>query len=182
MKKIIRPLIGVLLVLTVFSACKKDPVTDPSADFQKQLAADEILIKDYITKNNLTAIRHEKSGVYYILTNPGTGTYAYTDLSKTYITVKYEGRTLDGKVFDSNSQGIYFGPSKIPNGLAGLIVGWQIGLAPKAIGGIVEGGLQKGGKIRLLIPSGYGYGQNAAGAIKANSVLDFDIELVDIQN
>jgi len=40
--------------------------------------------------------------------------------------------------------------------------------------------IKKGGKIKLLIPSALGYGSNAAGSIPANSVLIFDIELLDV--
>jgi FKBP-type peptidyl-prolyl cis-trans isomerase FkpA len=52
-----------------------------------------------------------------------------------------------------------------------LIIGWQIGIPY----------IQKGGKIRLLIPSYYGYGNRAAGSIPANSILDFTITLSNVQ-
>ena len=40
--------------------------------------------------------------------------------------------------------------------------------------------IQKGGKIRLLIPSGYAYGSQAQTQIPGNSILDFTIELIDV--
>jgi len=33
----------------------------------------------------------------------------------------------------------------------------------------------------LIIPSGYAYGTNPTGTIGANSILDFDIELINVQ-
>ena len=55
--------------------------------------------------------------------------------------------------------------------LGGVIMGWQIGLSL----------LQKGGVIRLIIPSSLAYGCRDNGSIKANSILYFDVELVDVQ-
>ena len=71
---------------------------------------------------------------------------------------------------------------QFPNGLNNLIDAWKVALAPKSIGGIVEGGLQNGGRIRIITPSLYGYGRNPSASIPANSILDFDIELVEVKN
>ncbi len=56
--------------------------------------------------------------------------------------------------------------------LGGVITGWQVGIPL----------IQKGGKIRLFIPSGFAYGCEGQGPIPANAVLDFDIELIDATN
>ena len=141
------------------SSCKKNSSVDP----QKQLGIDTNLIKEYLGKNNITAMRHS-SGVYYKIINPGTGTTVYN--SSTSISVLYTGRTLNGSVFDASST------SPRPFILGDMIQGWKIGIPL----------IQKGGKIRLFIPSGYGYGDMDAGKIPANSVLDFEVELVDVQN
>jgi len=153
-------LILILTSLTfAFSACKKNTSVDP----EKQLIADENLIKEFIAKNNITAVRHP-SGVYYQIIAPGSGSVTYS--ANTSVSSNYTGRLLNGSVFDKTTgQPISFK-------LGGVIVGWQIGVPL----------IQKGGKIRLFIPSGYGYGSQAAGSIPPNSVLDFDIELVDVQN
>ncbi|WP_026897824.1 FKBP-type peptidyl-prolyl cis-trans isomerase [Daejeonella oryzae] len=148
----------IALTITI-SSCKKTSSVDP----EKQFAADEVLIKDFIAKNNITAIRHE-SGVYYQIIAPGSGSTIYS--ANTSVSAKYKGRLLSGSVFDEATA------NPISFKLGGVIVGWQIGVPL----------IQKGGKIRLLIPSAYGYGQSSAGSIPANSVLDFDIELVDVQN
>ncbi|HYK77758.1 MAG TPA: FKBP-type peptidyl-prolyl cis-trans isomerase [Daejeonella sp.] len=152
-------LLILLVSVTALSACKKEPSYDP----YKQLAADELLIQDFIAKNNIPAVRHE-SGLYYQIIAPGSGNITYT--TATQVTAKYEGRLLNGQVFDNGGGN----PATFP--LGGVIGGWQIGVPL----------IQKNGKIRLLIPSGYAYGPNAQRGIPANSILDFDVELVDVQN
>ncbi|WP_029286876.1 FKBP-type peptidyl-prolyl cis-trans isomerase [Pedobacter sp. R20-19] len=131
----------------VLNSCKKDEDSD------KQ-------ITNFIEKNNIPATK-DASGLYYQIIKPGTGSFTYP--ANTSITIKYEGRLLDGSVFDN-------GDGKEQNFmLSQLIQGWRIGI-PK---------IQKGGEIRLIIPPGLGYGSSAAGPIPGNSVLDFTIQLSD---
>lgn len=149
----------VALVIGV-SSCKKNSSVDPA----KQAIIDDNLIKDFITKNNIPATRLE-SGVYYQIVSPGTGNFVYSDNAT--ITANYSGKLLNGTVFDK-SKG-----TPISLKLGEFIKGWRLGIPL----------IQKGGKIRLLIPSGYAYGENPpSNAIPVNSVLDFDVELVDVQN
>lgn len=129
------------------NSCKKDEDSD------KQ-------ITNFIEKNNIPATK-DASGLYYQIIKPGTGSFTYP--ANTSITIKYEGRLLDGSVFDN-------GDGKEQNFmLSQLIQGWRIGI-PK---------IQKGGEIRLIIPPGLGYGSSATGPIPGNSVLDFTIQLSD---
>lgn len=151
MIKMIRSLALALVMLTVFNSCKKD-----------QLEVDEKLIKEFIAKNNIPALRHE-SGLYYQIILPGSGS---TVTLNTIVSVKYTGRLLNGSVFDGTTTD----PATFP--LANLIEGWQKGIPL----------IRKGGKLRLLIPSSLGYKQSGSGRIPGNSVLDFDIELVNVQN
>jgi FKBP-type peptidyl-prolyl cis-trans isomerase FkpA len=151
-----------LLVITTvsLSSCLKEG-NDPYIDVQEQLRIDEEIIKKFIADNNIPALRHE-SGVYYQIIEPGSGSHTYTGNSRT--TVNYKGKFLSGSIFDQSTSAITFS-------LGGVIVGWQIGVPL----------IQKGGKIRLLIPSGYAYGASGSRSIPGNTVLDFDIELVDVQ-
>jgi len=142
------------------SSCIKEGV-DPYVQVQEQLAKDEVVIKKFIADNNIPALRHE-TGVYYQILEPGSGNYVYTVNSK--VSTNYKGRLLDGSVFDQSTSAISFP-------LGNVIAGWQIGVPL----------IQKGGKIRLFIPSGYGYGARGSGSIPSNAVLDFDIELVNAQ-
>ncbi|GGI22405.1 FKBP-type peptidyl-prolyl cis-trans isomerase [Pedobacter mendelii] len=140
---------GLLLFSIIFSSCKKDE----SAEKQ---------ITSFIQKNNITAVKHP-SGMYYQIIKPGTGAFAYP--SNTKITIKYEGRLLDGTVID-NGNGV-----ENTFQLNQLIEGWRIGIPL----------IQKGGEIRLIIPSDLAYGSQATGPVPANSVLDFTIQLINVQ-
>lgn len=155
MKKL---LICLVLVLTGFAACTKKDAFDPV----KQAQLDEEKIKEFLAQNNLTMERHPK-GIYYQILNPGSGAAPFN--ANTSVTVKYNLRLLSGQAIPQTTDPISFY-------LGDVIAGWQIGVPL----------IRKGGKVRLLIPSGYAYGPQAQGNIPANSVLDFDIELIDIRN
>jgi FKBP-type peptidyl-prolyl cis-trans isomerase FkpA len=145
-----------LLAVGTFSSCKKEDY-EP----EKQLKVDDALIKDFIAKNSIVAIKHD-SGIYYQIISPGTGNVNYT--GSTQVTVNYEGRLLSGSVFDKSTTPRTFS-------LGDLISGWQIGIPL----------IQKGGKIRLLIPSTLAYMNQARVGIPENSVLDFTVELTNAQ-
>ena len=72
---------------------------------------------------------------------------------------------LDGTVFDSHPT------TPISSLLSDMIQGFQIGLPL----------IQKGGTIKLIIPSSLAYGCNGIGAVPGNSILYFDVELTDVQ-
>lgn len=151
-----RTILLAFICFIAITSCKKDDF-----DAAKQAETDQKLINDYAVANNLTTVQHA-SGLRYVILSPGTGTLKYT--TSTAITAKYVGRLLNGQVFDSSSSGANFT-------LGGVIVGWQVGIPL----------IQKGGKIRLLIPSALAYGNVPNGPIPANSVLDFEIELINAQ-
>lgn len=90
--------------------------------------------------------------------------------------VNYEGRLLDGTVFDSNQQ--------IPFSLAGENDPVPPPIFPTIIPGLREGILtmQRGGKYRVVIPSKFAYGEASQGQIPPNSDLEFEIELVDFRS
>jgi FKBP-type peptidyl-prolyl cis-trans isomerase FkpA len=116
-------------------------------------------IQEYIAAKGWNA-QSTPEGLYYVIDSLGIGT-AYPTINST-VSVKYKGYLLDGTVFDSNQVGISFG-------LRQVIQGWQIGI-PK---------FKKTGRGKLLVPSSLGYGSRAVGSIPANSVLVFEIELLD---
>ncbi len=130
---------------------------------QKQIEQEDVLIKEYIAKNNLQA-QKTPTGLYYVVTEKGTGKQAVAGDS---VKVHYTGKLLDGKVFDSSVQrGV---PFEFQLGRGMVISGWDEGIALMKVG-------EKG---TLLIPSTLGYGaRGAGGAIPPNSILIFDVELV----
>ncbi len=143
------PIITGLLVL-LLAGCGKD---DPERIAEK----DRQTILEYISEHGLDAQEHE-SGVFYVIEREGSGGHP---TASSVVKLNYTGKLLDGKVFDSG-----FGSSLR---LMNTIQGWQYGIPM----------FKKGGEGLLLIPSGLGYGQWPTGSIPANSVLIFEIELID---
>lgn len=164
----------ILVIATLgFSACKKETVDyeaiykEQQAKALEQYGKDTVIINKFIADNNIPAVKDTVFDVYYQIIEPGTGTKP-NDNSP--IKVLYKGSLLNGSVFDTTQKGGKNEPVTF-DALRGLIAGWRIGL-PK---------IKTGGKIRLIIPSGYGYGAQANQGIPANSILDFEIELLEIQ-
>jgi len=145
-----------------FAACKKNvPVDD--YDPNPQFMADTTAIRAFIKTNNIPA-QKDSYGIFYQIIEPGSGSVTYQ--GSTRITADYDGRLLNGTLFDSTKG------SPVSFTLGQVIAGWQIGIQK----------IQKGGKIRLIIPSYYGYGTaSPSSSIPANSVLDFTITLTDVQ-
>lgn len=86
------------------------------------------------------------------------------------VTVQYKGWLTSGKLFDQSTADR---PYSFVEGAHGVIPGWEEGLF----------GMKVGGKRRLIIPPGRGYGAAGAanGLIPPNSVLVFDVELVAVK-
>ena len=136
---------------------------------EQQLKKDDVILQDYIKKNNLKA-QKSPDGIYYIVNTAGTGAKPKTGQ---VVSVQYKGTLLDGKEFDSSAKSNGGKPIQFPLGVGQVIPGWDKGIAL----------LSKGTKGTLLIPSSLAYGQRGAGSdIPADAPLRFDVELVDIQN
>ena len=147
--------LSTLLILTLFISCSKD--NNSTMDFT---AKNELAIKDYIAKNNLTAQRSD-SGLYYVITNPGTGAQP---TASSNVTVAYKGYFTNGTEFDkSTAAGVSFG-------LRQVIQGWTEGIPY----------FKTGGDGVLLVPAHLGYGSNDNRGIPGGSVLIFDVKLLSV--
>ncbi|MDA7803292.1 FKBP-type peptidyl-prolyl cis-trans isomerase [Crocinitomix sp.] len=131
-----------------------------------QLDADIQIIKDFLTANNITA-QSTESGLHYVVENPVEGENPQAGQT---VFVHYTGTLLDGTQFDTSiDRGE---PLSFPLGQGRVIQGWDEGIAL----------LKKGEKATLYIPSTLAYGPRGSGAlIGPNSVLKFEVELVDFQ-
>ena len=108
------------------------------------------------------------SGLQYKVIAPPTNASSPTPTASQQCAVHYEGRLLDGTVFDSSrkrGQPTTFAPNQV-------IKGWTEALQ-----------LMRAGERReLYIPSELAYGKRGAGArIPPDSVLIFDIELIGLK-
>tara|TARA_B110000444_G_scaffold7382_1_gene6688 strand:- start:10309 stop:10749 length:441 start_codon:yes stop_codon:yes gene_type:complete len=121
---------------------------------------DEDIILQYISDNNLNA-EPTGSGLYYVINTNGNGNVP--DINS-IVTVAYKGTLTDGTIFDqSDANGLTFP-------LTNVIQGWQEGIPL----------FSEGGSGILLIPSALGYGNQAIGNIPRNSVLIFEVTLVNV--
>jgi len=99
------------------------------------------------------------SGLQYKVLTAGKGAKpADTDVAL----VNYEGKLIDGTTFDKSQQPT---PMKVNEVVPGFSEALKL--------------MQKGGKYRFWIKPSLGYGEKTTGPIPANSVLVFDVELLD---
>lgn len=146
----------------------------------KQIIIDSEIIENYLAENNIEAEKTE-SGLRYVITEEGTG--AKPEVGQ-MVSVDYTGWVLNGAYFDSSNEeiakenGLYnerrpYGPYTFPLGQGQVIKGWDEAIAL----------LNEGSKARIYIPSTLGYGsRDYSATIRANSILVFDVELVEIGN
>ncbi len=135
---------------------------------------DDKTLQELFKKLNIN-VSKAPLGTYVQIIDSGSG--AFIDTSVVVVT-NYTGKTMEGKMFDSNtdpSKG-HVEPFKVnmtndPGLGNGVIKGWTDGMTL----------LKKGAKAKFYIPSGLAYGNQKAGEdIAANSILIFDIEIVDV--
>lgn len=140
-----------------------------SKDDDSSLSAEEIhrqnleTIQDYLDSEGLTA-QSTSSGLHYIIDQPGSGDERPSISS--VVEVMYSGYFTNKSVFDATSDG-----QTVEFALANVIQGWQEGLQL----------FKKGGSGTLLLPSSLGYGAFPPPGIPPNTVLIFDVTLVNFR-
>jgi len=149
--------IFILLLFIVGFACNNNTTVVPAS---VRLEEDIATIEQYLADNNITAVKDSVTGVQYVIKELGTGV---KPTIYDCVQAAYTGKLLsDGTVFDE-STGL-----KIP--LRNTISGWQIAFPF----------FPKGTKATLYIPSYYGYGTSASLNMPANSILVFDVEVLNV--
>lgn len=119
---------------------------------------------EFLEKNKTAeGVKTTASGLQYIVEAEGTGrSPGPNDTVKAH----YRGTLITGEQFDSSFDRGQ--PAEFP--VDGVIRGWTEALQLMKVGG----------KVKLFIPPELGYGPSARPGIPANSVLLFDVELIDV--
>jgi FKBP-type peptidyl-prolyl cis-trans isomerase FkpA len=161
--RVIRILPIVIVFIVFNSGCLKDGYDSFSCTAKipevNVPAAEISQVEAYLTANNITNATKHPRGFYYIIENPGTGN---SPTVCTNVAFTYKGQLTNGTVFDQSTTPVLYPLSQ-------LITGWQLGLPL----------VKNGGKIRLFLPPSLGYGSSAIPGIPANSVLIFDVTIIE---
>ncbi len=135
---------------------------------RSQAVGEEMLKKseDYLAKiAKEDGVVTTESGLMYKVIREGEG---IKPTQKDTVEVHYEGKNLEGKVFDSS----YERDQTATFPLGGVIAGWTEGM--QYIG--------EGGEIMLYIPANLAYGERGAGGdIHPNEALTFKVELKSVK-
>lgn len=144
-----------------------------------QMATDSEIIDNYLTENNIIAEKTE-SGLRYVIKKEGKGEKVAIGQE---VKIHYAGYLLDGTLFDTSmesaakasgtfTQGRPYDPLSLTAGSGQVIQGWEEAILL----------MKKGTKMRVWIPSPLAYGpQQRSALIKENSILIFDMEMVEIK-
>ncbi len=138
------------------------------------LVKDDKTLQEYFKKNNIQVQKAPK-GTYVQILQPGTGAAIDTSV---IVKTNYTGTTMEGKKFDSNTdpafnhvEPLLVNMTSDPSLGTSVIPGWTDGMTL----------LSKGAKAKFYVPSSLAYGSQAAGPdIKPNSILIFEVEIVDV--
>jgi FKBP-type peptidyl-prolyl cis-trans isomerase len=182
---------GIDSTLSITYRLKIDSITTQEAAMALQTRLMEKKQKDMLDKDvaaidahlaskNIVAQKGE-TGLRYVITKPGTGENGKPGQ---VVKVLYTGYLLDGTYFDSNvkalaqEKGLYdparepYQPYEVTIDQSQVIKGWHDAFKV----------LNKGAQATIYIPSTLAYGpRQRSEVIKANSILVFDLEVVDLK-
>lgn len=161
------------------AALEKDSTVFTQAKAQAYFEAKRMALKEAKNKANKEAgekflaenakkegVITTPSGLQYLVMTKGTGTIPTKD---DQVNVEYEGRTIDGKIFDATAR---HGKAYDTFGVSNLIKGWTEALSMMPVGS----------KWILYIPQELAYGARGAGEdIAPYSALVFTMELKGIE-
>ena len=159
------------------SALTQEQMEKVLTEYQKQ--QEEKFVKDMQTKAEdnkakgaaflvenakKEGVKETATGLQYKVLTAGTGkTPKATDV----VEVNYEGKLIDGTVFDSS----YERGEPIEFPLNQVIAGWTEGLQL----------MKEGGKYEFYIPADIAYGEAGNSGIEPNSTLIFTVELLKVK-
>ena len=155
--KLIFPIALITVCFSMFISSCSDMNSDPGLSFEAQVAKDTTTIGSYLRAKNISALK-DASGVRFVIDSLVAG---FPPRGSNIVKFKYVGSFLSGTVFDKG---------EISGAVNSFVSGFQIALSL----------LPEGSKGRFFIPSGFGYGEAGTTGIPPNSILIFEITLLDV--
>lgn len=156
---------GLMTIEQAGETAQKKMVAIRSKMMEKEYGPNKTAGEKFLAANkNKKDVKTLPSGVQYKVIKAGNGAMP-SDTSM--VKVHYEGRTLDGKVFDSS----YKSGNPVTLRANQVIKGWTDALVHMPVGSVWE----------VYIPQDLAYGEREQGQIKPFSVLIFKIELLSIE-
>jgi FKBP-type peptidyl-prolyl cis-trans isomerase FkpA len=132
--------------------------------YEQQLVLDSLAILDYIKNYDLHQCTQDEYGNWYLVKQHGSEKLVKSGDS---VTIHYSGKLTNGKEFDNSYDRKQ--PFKFMVGKKQVIDGLDKGIQHFYVGD----------KCILIIPSRLGYGDKEVGRIPANSVLIFEMEILE---
>lgn len=133
---------------------------------EKKFSANKLAGEQFLAENaKKEGVKTLPCGVQYKVIKEGTGVMP---VDTSIVVVNYEGRLIDGTVFDASNR---HGDKPSEFSVGGVIKGWKEAL--KA--------MPAGSEWEIYVPQEQAYGPNQQGQILPFSMLIFKVELVDVK-
>jgi len=141
-----------LLLILILGAC--------STYSDEDLKGFDKTIRECIRQQNIQ-YKSTDSGLYYYFENKGQGQkIKYTDS----VTVQFKGTLLDSTIFEIEKAPVTFAVNEV-------IIAWKEVLLMS----------ERNAKIKIIVPPQLGYGNHKLDKIPQNSILLYEIEIIDIK-
>jgi len=141
-----------LLLILILGAC--------STYSDEDLKGFDKTIREWIRQQNIQ-YKSTDSGLYYYFENEGQGQkIKYTDS----VTVQFKGTLLDSTIFEIEKAPVTFAVNEV-------IIAWKEVLLMS----------ERNAKIKIIVPPQLGYGNHKLDKIPQNSILLYEIEIIDIK-
>lgn len=151
-----RLLIFFLLLTTAFFSCREEEI--------RQHEADILAIENYLSQQGITAERDLAADFFYSFFVKNDNSYTPPRDEGLTLEVLYKAYLLDGTVVEDTRN------TPVRVALDQSIYGWRLALPL----------MGKGDRMLLILPSRLAYGTESSATIPANSILAFEIELLEV--